>query len=116
MATKHFRPDGMKCAKPGHALHRLADNTPDALPHFSRGLVGEGNGQYFGWPCLAGGDQMRQPCGQRGCLASACSGKNQHRTVSSQNGLTLRRSEEHTSELQSLMRLSYDVLCLKQNN
>src|SRR3546814_4170873 len=24
------------------------------------------------------------------------------------------RSEEHTSELQSLMRLSYDVFCLKQ--
>src|SRR3546814_7917114 len=26
------------------------------------------------------------------------------------------RSEEHTSELQSLMRLSYDVFCLKQKN
>src|SRR3546814_1860307 len=25
------------------------------------------------------------------------------------------RSEEHTSELQSLMRISYDVCCLKQN-
>src|SRR3546814_4654353 len=25
------------------------------------------------------------------------------------------RSEEHTSELQSLMRISYDVLCLKKN-
>src|SRR3546814_6592395 len=25
-----------------------------------------------------------------------------------------RRSEEHTSELQSLMRISYDVLCLKK--
>src|SRR3546814_5412121 len=25
------------------------------------------------------------------------------------------RSEEHTSELQSLMRISYDVFCLKQN-
>src|SRR3546814_6925930 len=25
------------------------------------------------------------------------------------------RSEEHTSEIQSLMRLSYDVLCLKKN-
>src|SRR3546814_3948935 len=32
---------------------------------------------------------------------------------------TLRRSEEHTSELQSLMRISYAVFCLKkktQNN
>src|SRR3546814_1990101 len=28
----------------------------------------------------------------------------------------LRRSEEHTSELQSLMRISYAVFCLKQKN
>src|SRR3546814_8556080 len=27
-----------------------------------------------------------------------------------------RRSEEHTSELQSLMRISYAVFCLKRNN
>src|SRR3546814_8700581 len=27
-----------------------------------------------------------------------------------------RRSEEHTSELQSLMRISYAVVCLKKNN
>src|SRR3546814_1999526 len=30
--------------------------------------------------------------------------------------LTPPRSEEHTSELQSLMRISYAVFCLKQNN
>src|SRR3546814_4895532 len=29
--------------------------------------------------------------------------------------LTSRRSEEHTSELQSLMRISYAVFCLKKN-
>src|SRR3546814_10815171 len=28
----------------------------------------------------------------------------------------LRRSEEHTSELQSLMRISYAVFCLKKKN
>src|SRR3546814_5391060 len=28
----------------------------------------------------------------------------------------LGRSEEHTSELQSLMRISYAVICLKKNN
>src|SRR3546814_2402327 len=28
--------------------------------------------------------------------------------------LQLRRSEEHTSELQSLMRISYDVFCLQK--
>src|SRR3546814_9194558 len=31
------------------------------------------------------------------------------------DAMTLRRSEEHTSELQSLMRLSYAVFCLKNN-
>src|SRR3546814_2419577 len=30
--------------------------------------------------------------------------------------LRLRRSEEHTSELQSLMRISYAVFCLKKKN
>src|SRR3546814_9537846 len=29
--------------------------------------------------------------------------------------VALRRSEEHTSELQSLMRISYAVFCLKKN-
>src|SRR3546814_1955773 len=32
------------------------------------------------------------------------------------HGLDLHRSEEHTSELQSLMRISYDVFCLKKKN
>src|SRR3546814_4139295 len=31
-------------------------------------------------------------------------------------GLASLRSEEHTSELQSLMRISYDVFCLKKKN
>src|SRR3546814_7592876 len=31
-------------------------------------------------------------------------------------GLNLSRSEEHTSELQSLMRISYAVFCLKKKN
>src|SRR3546814_8088986 len=31
-------------------------------------------------------------------------------------GLGVGRSEEHTSELQSLMRISYAVFCLKKNN
>src|SRR3546814_4399505 len=31
-------------------------------------------------------------------------------------GKMLHRSEEHTSELQSLMRISYAVFCLKQKN
>src|SRR3546814_4108277 len=31
-------------------------------------------------------------------------------------GLAIERSEEHTSELQSLMRISYAVFCLKKKN
>src|SRR3546814_5893269 len=31
-------------------------------------------------------------------------------------GITQERSEEHTSELQSLMRISYAVFCLKKKN
>src|SRR3546814_7813354 len=31
-------------------------------------------------------------------------------------GMTEERSEEHTSELQSLMRISYAVFCLKKKN
>src|SRR3546814_2357907 len=34
----------------------------------------------------------------------------------SQSNHTFRRSEEHTSELQSLMRISYAVFCLKKKN
>src|SRR3546814_2223236 len=30
--------------------------------------------------------------------------------------LEAERSEEHTSEIQSLMRISYDVFCFKKNN
>src|SRR3546814_6117764 len=32
------------------------------------------------------------------------------------NSMRARRSEEHTSELQSLMRISYAVFCLKKKN
>src|SRR3546814_9149660 len=38
---------------------------------------------------------------------------NQYR-LQLQGGPPIRRSEEHTSELQSLMRISYTVFCLKK--
>src|SRR3546814_4412170 len=37
-----------------------------------------------------------------------------HRTSPTNIGMMLIRSEEHTSELQSLMRISYAVFCLKK--
>src|SRR3546814_3973241 len=75
--------------------------------------------------------------GQRGLLDRAVAGGEEHEQVLAvlahrQDGLHLlallqpqpvddraaarmRRSEEHTSELQSLMRTSYAVFCLKKN-
>src|SRR3546814_4408812 len=35
--------------------------------------------------------------------------------LGSEDGAGIQRSEEHTSELQSLMRISYAVFCLKKN-
>src|SRR3546814_5985960 len=47
-------------------------------------------------------------------------GPNRIQTTSSKHslnmGLSANRSEEHTSELQSLLRISYAVFCLKQQN
>src|SRR3546814_10913467 len=37
------------------------------------------------------------------------------RLIAQARGLAYDRSEEHTSELQSLMRISYAVFCLKKN-
>src|SRR3546814_1039399 len=36
--------------------------------------------------------------------------------VRGKTGVEVKRSEEHTSELQSLMRISYAVFCLKKKN
>src|SRR3546814_3044760 len=38
------------------------------------------------------------------------------RAIYGQHAATFYRSEEHTSELQSLMRISYAVFCLKKKN
>src|SRR3546814_6606222 len=38
------------------------------------------------------------------------------KSVSSPNSQPVSRSEEHTSELQSLMRISYAVFCLQKKN
>src|SRR3546814_1881089 len=48
--------------------------------------------------------QRRRGCGGLGCALTSCRRQFGQR----------RRSEEHTSELQSLMRSSYAVFCLKK--
>src|SRR3546814_1256227 len=62
-------------------------------------------------------DERGQYCGDEfddGFLAAVCFGI--ERGVLLQHQMQIgSRSEEHTSELQSLMRISYAVFCLKKN-
>src|SRR3546814_9188059 len=77
--------------EPAVALNRP---TLSLLKHFLDGLVGGSSAAVLQWPA-----------GQR--------------DVSTLHPLAMLamigRSEEHTSELQSLMRISYAVFCLKKN-
>src|SRR3546814_9518889 len=59
-------------------------------------------------------DRRRYPCG-RGGFAGAESMINP-KAIALEHKFTTVRSEEHTSELQSLMRISYAVFCLKKKN
>src|SRR3546814_7242111 len=47
---------------------------------------------------------------------SRCPNNRWLRAYFARNPVPVARSEEHTSELQSLMRTSYAVFCLKKNN
>src|SRR3546814_2653019 len=55
----------------------------------------------------------RRRCGKRGSRRDA--GRDRRRERVHDARLLEDRSEEHTSELQSLMRISYAVFCLKKN-
>src|SRR3546814_5422383 len=54
------------------------------------------------------------PAGEASVMIEATKGLNNYYLTS--DGSTMSRSEEHTSELQSLMRISYAVFCLKKKN
>src|SRR3546814_6197757 len=54
------------------------------------------------------------PVGQGGLISAPCSPEERRPRAGVFFSRILRRSEEHTSELQSLMRISYAVFCLKK--
>src|SRR3546814_10283269 len=61
------------------------------------------------------GDSLRRiPPVRKGSSVSLWQGLPRHKRLVRAHRLRLRRSEEHTSELQSLMRISYAVFCLKK--
>src|SRR3546814_4985110 len=51
---------------------------------------------------------------RRRCLLPGSSAISRKRGAGTRTGFDRHRSEEHTSELQSLMRISYAVFCLKK--
>src|SRR3546814_7983146 len=70
-------------------------------------------------PFIASKLCSHRPCSHRPCSYKCCSHpKTQsikpHSPAAGSAGGTVARSEEHTSELQSLMRISYAVFCLKK--
>src|SRR3546814_5642221 len=69
------------------------------------------------WPAMGQkNDPMESRSGNPGLsrCTSACSTLMNERKLTWLNRLKALRSEEHTSELQSLMRISYAVFCLKK--
>ena len=81
----------MEGAHPGHPLGHLAQQTPHAQLHLSRGLVGEGHRQNLIRPRLAHPQQMHDPRRQRLGLARPRPGQHQHRTIQRLDRCALRR-------------------------
>src|SRR3546814_5306905 len=82
------------CKEAGESFSRPASGSFPLLP-------GTGPGFLRSWP------RLPKETGAR--VTTIGKGEKDARKV-----LTMRRSEEHTSELQSLMRISYAVFCLKK--
>src|SRR3546814_5532448 len=86
-----FAADGAVFIASEQGVFRVTDNRlqrVDAAPHPARALLARADGLWVGGV----GEVVRIADGKA------------------------RRSEEHTSELQSLMRISYAVFCLKKKN
>src|SRR3546814_7337772 len=71
-------------------------------------------------PAIRRGRHCRRPA-RRACQTVRRGARYRQRSPSHKGRIekiryTRRRSEEHTSELQSLMRISYAVFCLKKKN
>src|SRR3546814_3109606 len=62
-------------------------------------------------PIASSSSQRKHP---RFCHDSAGGERSSRRPIATKMVMRLGRSEEHTSELQSLMRISYAVFCLKK--
>src|SRR3546814_2808573 len=83
-----------------------AENARGSAP---QRLEGAGRGSTAGPPPTDRKDHVVRQHGQHAAVVDA----QQRRHVDHDHVIAFARSEEHTSELQSLMRTSYAVFCLK---
>src|SRR3546814_2798043 len=66
------------------------------------------------WTCLTMPVMAAHFAGHNGKAAALFAGAGRFHGCIQRQDIRLKRSEEHTSELQSLMRISYAVFCLKK--
>src|SRR3546814_9738263 len=66
-------------------------------------------------PWRAKDTRFRPACSVQAPERGVNQGEDEQRYRAGDGNQRGKRSEEHTSELQSLMRISYDVFCLKKN-
>src|SRR3546814_3195196 len=99
-----------------------AQQDPRAPPSTSAPAPPPG-AQRSSWPRRSASSDGRRPSARRNSAPSADSADTSyppcsalHRKSRPLRGSSGHRSEEHTSELQSLMRISYAVFCLKKKN
>src|SRR3546814_5548577 len=68
-------------------------------------------------PSVEGGADMTEPMDDEGMMDDGDMGDGHDESSDvADDARRIERSEEHTSELQSLMRISYAVFCLKKKN
>src|SRR3546814_6351755 len=92
--------------------HALCPYTTLFLSHRAATLFEpDHDGRLVRWQYLSLNVVDAQHAPHRDCAAHVVAGD--HHRANPQGPQALDRSEEHTSELQSLMRISYDVFCLK---
>src|SRR3546814_8734727 len=77
---------------------------------FSGGLAGQFQLCGIASHCL--GNMGKTVAGKQ-CLEACVDFSGESRSFKNKGAVDLNRSEEHTSELQSLMRISYAVFCLQ---
>src|SRR3546814_3601780 len=89
---------------------RLGDRTFGSAVHSRRR-------RRIGACCRIGGRKVtHRPPASNSRAGAASSQLRASRSSTWLQSVSARRSEEHTSELQSLMRISYAVFCLKKKN